>query len=136
MIRLLALFAAILLILGVASIYNVDTQYGSYYFISAFLVYLLYRALTSRELMSFMAPVLNWNTYKSPGDIIEAAEVLEQHKSGREMDTGGDVHITQAVWECDYSVHLNARTLLDSTDPKINVIDERTDPEVDLIWHT
>ena len=134
MLRFFAYLSGTLLIVGGVYTINPGIKYGWALLISAILMIVLYKLLNSRAVQDLYSPIDHYKEYRSPVEIMEAAALLQDHKTGRDATSGGDVYITQDVYECDYSVHLNAKTLLNSNDPKIVVHDERTNPDVEIYW--
>jgi hypothetical protein len=135
MIRFLSGISAILLLVGAVYLLAPEILIlGTTLVIAGLLLKVFLYLISSRGVQDIFTPVTQWKRYESPGDIIEAGALLESHRYGRLVSHGGDVHITQDVWQSDYSVNLNARTLLNSNDPKIVVHDERSDPDVEISW--
>ena len=115
----------ICIIIGVANIFNAAAFYGASMMFAGILFYVVYRMLggsTVERLFPYLAEV---HEYHTPKEVYEAGCLLEDHKSGRNLSIGGTVYITQDVMDSDYSVELNAKTLLSSNDPAIKVVDLR-----------
>lgn len=131
--RILVVFAIICLIVGGTYSFSVP-EYGIPMAIAGVLLYILYSIFGS-DIMGIFRTYNVWKEYTTPSQVYEAACLLEDHKNGRNTDQGGDVAISQEVWESDFVINANARTLLESNDPGIVVTDERTDPKP-MTWLT
>lgn len=123
--KLLVLFSIICLIMGVGSILNVDAFYGATMLLAGVLLYAFYLIVSSRRVALLVRPLSKVHEYRTPSEIYEAGSLLEDHKTGRNLGTGCTVYITQKAMDSDYSVELNAKTLLGSNDPSIKVVDLR-----------
>lgn len=125
MYRILVAFSIVCLIVGGTYSYSVP-EYGVPMSIAGVLLYTLYLIFGS-NIMDIFRPYKVWSEYTTPSQVYDAACLLEDHRSGRNTDRGGDVVISQEVWESDFVVNKVASTLLDSNDPGIVVTDKRTD---------
>lgn len=122
---LFLVFSVICLIVGIPNLFAY-TLYGIAMTIAGVLFYLLFRALNNGGIISVFDDTPLFQLFRTPAEVYEAACLLNDHRSGRNLGAGGEVFITDDVWASDYSVQLNAKTLLDSNDPSIKVHDLRS----------
>lgn len=125
MYRLFLPASIICIIIGVANIFNAAAFYGASMLFAGVCLYVIFRMLGGSTVERLFHTLSEVHEYRTPGEVYEAGCLLEDHKSGRNLDTGCTVYITQKVMDSDYSVELNAKTLLNSNDPSIKVVDLR-----------
>lgn len=113
--------SVICLIVGIANLFSY-TIYGVAMTISGILFYLLFRMLGGGILSVFDKTTL-FQVFRTPSEVYEAACLLNDHKSGRNLKASGEVFITDEVYS---AVDLQAKTLLESNDPSIKVHDMRS----------